>query len=135
VQAQHHGTSLRLTHDTGSHVVRGTGGALRRAIGALVDNALAHAAGGHVEVDLTHDGRHVVCSVRDDGVGLEPDEASRIFDRFARGSLGEGRRFGLGLALVRESVEAHGGSVEATGVPGQGATFTVRLPAWSPTKR
>jgi signal transduction histidine kinase len=107
---------------------------LRRAIGALVDNALAHAVGGHVEVELVRDGRHVVCMVRDDGVGLEPDEASRIFDRFARGSLGEGRRFGLGLALVHETVEAHGGTVDAEGSPGQGARFTVRLPAWAPAR-
>jgi signal transduction histidine kinase len=130
-QARERDSSLQLHRDDGSHVVRGTAGALRRTIAALIDNALAHAPGGHVEVDLRRDGDHVVCTVRDDGVGLEPGDASRLFERFARGSLGEGRRFGLGLALVRETVQAHGGTVAAAGAPGQGATFTVRLPAWS----
>jgi signal transduction histidine kinase len=119
------------TTPSGTYQVRGVPGALRRAVSALIDNAIGHvAAGGHVWVRMEHGPAEVVCSVRDDGVGFDPADAQRIFERFARGSHGEGRRFGLGLALVREAVEAHGGTVTAVGAPHQGATFTIRLPAF-----
>jgi signal transduction histidine kinase len=111
-------------------VVAGVQSALRRVVGALLDNAIGHTPpGGHVQVALRRDGGQVELVVRDDGVGLDPDDTERIFQRFTRGTTGEGRRFGLGLALVREVVESHGGTIEAAGRPGDGATFTVRLPA------
>jgi two-component system OmpR family sensor kinase len=130
-RARERDVSLTVTREPGQYLVRGVPGALRRAIAALIDNALGHVAtAGHVEVTLGLAPAAVVCSVRDDGVGFDPADGQRIFERFARGSHGEGRRFGLGLALVREAVEAHGGEVTAVGAPGRGATFTVRLPAW-----
>ena len=52
-----------------------------------------------------------------------------MFERFARGNHGDARRFGLGLALVREVIQAHHGTIVATAVPGHGATFTITLPA------
>jgi len=98
--------------------VTGTAPALRRVVNAVVDNAIGHTPpGGRIEMSLP-----------DDGVGLEPGAAARIFHRFARGSYGSGRRFGLGLALVREIVTAHRGSIAATANPAGGATFTIRLP-------
>ncbi|PRX59639.1 signal transduction histidine kinase [Nonomuraea fuscirosea] len=68
----------------------------------------------------------VLLTVRDDGAGLDPRDAERLFTRF------EGARFGLGLALVREVVDGHDGTITADGRPGGGATFTVRLPAHRP---
>ena len=67
--------------------------------------------------------------VADTGTGFDPAEAGRMFDRFHRGPGTGDRRFGLGLALVREVVTSHGGTIEATGRPGEGGTFTVCLPA------
>ena len=129
VQAEQGQVRLETATDGGSHSVRGVPSALRRAIAALVDNALGHVpTGGTVAVTLSRTPGEVVCSVRDNGIGLDPAQSERIFERFARGSHGEGRRFGLGLALVRETVEAHGGTVAATSA-GEGATFTIRLPA------
>jgi two-component system OmpR family sensor kinase len=113
-------------------VVRGREAALRRVVTALVDNALSHTpAGGHVTVELgSQDGpRRVSLIVRDDGTGFDPADAERIFARFARGGHGDHRRFGLGLALAREVVTGHGGTIEAWGRPGKGASFTIRLPA------
>jgi signal transduction histidine kinase len=133
IQATQAGISLRLetAAEPSAATVRGIPGALRRAVAALVDNALGHVPeGGSVVIALRRDPAGVVCSVRDDGVGLDPADSDRIFERFARGSLGKGRRFGLGLALVRETVEAHGGTVTAASEPGRGATFTMRFPAW-----
>ncbi|MBO2464749.1 ATP-binding protein [Actinomadura violacea] len=89
-------------------------------------------SGGRVAVVLARDGDRVELAVRDDGVGFDPADAERIFQRFTRGAQGRGRRFGLGLALVREVVESHGGTIDAVGRPGAGASFTVRLPAASP---
>ncbi|MBO0868591.1 MAG: sensor histidine kinase, partial [Micromonosporaceae bacterium] len=78
-------------------------------------------------------GPMVTCTVADDGAGFDPADEQLIFQRFARGgngTAGDGRRYGLGLALVQETVAAHRGTVTATGKPGQGATFTLHLPAW-----
>jgi two-component system OmpR family sensor kinase len=124
--------TLTLVRADGPCVVAGVQSALRRVVGALLDNAIGHTPpGGHVQVTLGHAGAQVELVVRDDGVGLDPADTERIFQRFTRGTTGEGRRFGLGLALVREVVESHGGTIEAAGRPGEGATFTVRLPAAS----
>jgi two-component system OmpR family sensor kinase len=112
-------------------LVRGRETALRRVLTALVDNALSHTpAGGHVAVELGRRPatRQVTVIVRDDGGGFDPADARRIFDRFARGH-DDHRRFGLGLALAREVVTGHGGTIEAHGAPGRGAVFTIRLPA------
>jgi signal transduction histidine kinase len=133
-QAVDRDVSLDLAAGPEPATVRGVPSALRRAIAALVDNALGHVrAGGTVAVSVRGEPDEVICEVRDDGVGFDPAESDRMFDRFARGGHGEGRRFGLGLALVRETVEAHGGTVTADSEPGHGATFTVSLPAWDET--
>ncbi|NES14780.1 cell wall metabolism sensor histidine kinase WalK [Micromonospora sp. PPF5-17B] len=109
--------------------VRGAPTALRRALTALVDNAVGHvSAGGHVTVTVDRRDGRVAAEVADDGVGLDPVEADRLFDRFAHGTSGAGRRFGLGLALVQHVARAHRGSVDVTGTPGGGATFTLLLP-------
>ena len=111
--------------------VRGVPAALRRALGSLVDNALGHVAdGGHIRVRAERIGALVRLTVADDGEGLDPAHVQDLLSRFARGSAsGEGRRFGLGLALVQEVVTAHRGRLELTGAPGRGATVTVELPA------
>ncbi|MDQ1614965.1 MAG: hypothetical protein QOJ60_904 [Actinomycetota bacterium] len=109
--------------------VLGATGPLRRVLDALIDNALTHGREqGHVDVQV-YGGAQVTARVVDDGPGIHPDVATRLFDRFAHSS-GDGsrRHFGLGLALVREIVEAHAGTISADATPGGGATFTVTLP-------
>ncbi|MFG1997730.1 sensor histidine kinase [Spirillospora sp. NPDC048911] len=109
----------------GDHIVRGAESALRRVVSALLDNALGHTGkGGHIKLTLAG-GPTVTLTVQDDGEGLDPRDAERLFTRFVGGPGG----FGLGLALVREVVDGHGGTITADGRPGAGATFTVRLPA------
>ncbi|HEV7172386.1 HAMP domain-containing sensor histidine kinase [Pedococcus sp.] len=123
-------------------VVSGAPTALRRALTALVDNAIAHSSsGGAVCIRLQADGAGpfaqgraagmIRVSVEDHGDGLDPTEATRLTQRFARGeptSAGGGRRFGLGLALVDEVVRAHQGRLEIAGAPGEGSSFTLHLP-------
>ncbi|MFI5606223.1 sensor histidine kinase [Amycolatopsis sp. NPDC051903] len=110
-------------------VVPGVPAALRRVLSALLDNALGHTPpGGSIEVTLANpDDRHVELRVADTGSGFPQNDAERLFERFSHGSSGEGRRFGLGLALVHEVVTGHGGTIAAAGVPGVGATFTLRF--------
>ncbi|MEV0826053.1 sensor histidine kinase [Nonomuraea rubra] len=119
------GVSIEVRCDgPGDPVVRGVESALRRVISALLDNALGHTGpGGHIRVTLTGEPGTVCLTVRDDGTGLDPGDAERLFTRF------EGTGFGLGLALVREVVDGHHGTITADGRPGGGAVFTVRLPA------
>ncbi|MFW6695668.1 sensor histidine kinase [Streptomyces sp. MAR4 CNX-425] len=107
--------------------VHGIESALRRAVGELLSNAISHTpAGGRIEVTLTRAAGTVGLSVTDTGAGFDPAEAERLFERFHRG--GAGGRYGLGLALLREVVTAHGGTVTAAGRPGRGARFTIELP-------
>jgi signal transduction histidine kinase len=114
-------------------VVGGAGSSLRRVLSSLVDNALSHTPdGGRVTIELAPaDHGFIEVRVRDDGAGFDPATAERMFQRFYRGDHGGARRFGLGLALVREVVSAHGGTVTAQSSPGRGACFVVRLPAWT----
>lgn len=102
----------------------------------LLDNAVKFSPnGGTVTVrawEQTHEGTRESCvSVSDEGIGIAPEHLDRIFERFYQADGGAGRRFGgmgIGLALVREIVEAHGGRVDVKSTPHKGSTFTVALP-------
>ncbi|MFF3504985.1 sensor histidine kinase [Streptomyces sp. NPDC003247] len=110
--------------------VDGIESALRRAVGELLSNAISHTPeGGRIEVVLAQVGAMVWLTVTDTGPGFDPTETERLFERFHRS--GGGGRYGLGLALLREVVTGHGGTVVAVGRPGQGARFTIRLPRWT----
>lgn len=103
--------------------------ALRRAVAALVDNALAHVEpGGTIIVQVAREGSAVVLRVRDDGAGFDPAVADELRQRFRRGgddATATGLRVGLGLALVEEVVRSHGGRLELDGRPGGGATVSL----------
>ncbi len=101
----------------------------REIVTNLVANALRHTpSGGRVEVDVRAVDDDAILTVRDTGEGIAQDDLPRVFDRYQRHADSGGS--GLGLAIVRDLAEAHGGSVtaESDGVPGNGATFRVRLP-------
>jgi signal transduction histidine kinase len=111
-------------------------------VGSLVSNLVSNAVkyspdGGPVTVRLTSDGRTLVLSVRDEGIGIEPEAIGSIFNRFTQADMSATRRFGgfgLGLFIVREIAGAHGGQVSVESTPGAGSTFTVMLPAKGPSK-
>jgi signal transduction histidine kinase len=95
----------------------------------MVTNALKYGQGKPVEVIVEVAGSSARLAVRDQGVGIAPDDQQRIFDRFERAS--STRSFGgigLGLWIVREIVRAHQGDVRVESVPGAGASFIVELP-------
>ena len=128
--------TLDVSTDGGAAVVIGDEHRLRQVLGNLVGNALAHTPAGTpvaVRVRDRHDDRSwVVLEVADEGPGLAPDEAERVFERFYRADPSRTRAqggSGLGLSIVASLAEAHGGSVELDTEPGNGATFRVVLPA------
>ena len=126
------GVRLKCTGAGGADVM-GSESALRRAFTALVDNALGHEQpGGSVAVAVRRDGEQVIIAVADDGTGIDPAVAARLFERFSRGSDAARRSHGIGLSLVREIVVAHGGDIRVASEPGRGSTFTVALPAAAP---
>jgi heavy metal sensor kinase len=116
--------------------VLGDAGALRRALGNLVDNAVKYTpAGGKVELSLLAGEGQARIVVRDTGIGIDPADAARIFDPFVRLDAARSRDAGgagLGLALVRAIVDAHGGAIAVESTPGAGSRFTVRLPLAPP---
>ncbi|MFI1920318.1 sensor histidine kinase [Nocardia sp. NPDC020380] len=134
VQADSRSITVETINETptGELTVDGVRPALRRAVFALVDNALNHEKpGGTVTVRLARSGDEVSVTVADTGTGLDPRDAERLFRRFAHGdghSAGT-RAHGIGLALVREIVDAHHGSITVAGAPGLGAIFTIHLPS------
>jgi signal transduction histidine kinase len=107
---------------------------LTQVLHNLLDNALRHTpAGGAIWLRAGCDDGEVWLAVQDSGEGISPEDLPRVFDRFYRADPARSRAAGgagLGLAIVRAIVEAHGGQVSAAsqGVPGQGSTFTLRLP-------
>lgn len=128
-RAQLRGVTIS-TRAVDSAVVTGAPVSLRRLIVALLDNALDHAT-SHVDIDVSVARDDVVLTVSDDGPGFADEK--RSFDRFASarptaGSAGHERHYGLGLALVAEVVDRHGGTVAAARGAGGGAQVTVRLP-------
>ena len=119
----------------GACVVAGDQDALARLLVNLLDNAVRHAA-SQVCVSVREDGGWALLTVTDDGPGIPPEDAERVFGRFARlddararageDSAGE-EGAGLGLAIVRSTAEAHGGSV-SLGDARPGLRAVVRLP-------
>jgi signal transduction histidine kinase/DNA-binding response OmpR family regulator len=97
----------------------------------LVSNAFKFTLAGRIEVELRKSGEQAVLTVRDTGVGIPADELPRVFERFHRVHVSRGRTqegSGIGLALVRELVKLHGGTVTVESTDGKGSVFTVSLP-------
>jgi two-component system, NtrC family, sensor histidine kinase KinB len=96
----------------------------------LVGNALAHTGkGGTVRLSAEPDGDGVRFAVADTGEGIPAEYLPRVFERFFRVPGSRRRSAGLGLAIAREIVSSHGGRIEVSSRPGEGATFTFTLPA------
>lgn len=113
-------------------VLLADGDLLRQLFYNLIDNAVRYnRQGGNIKVTLTRDETQALVTVADTGPGVAPEHQEKIFDRFyrvdaSRSSVVPGH--GLGLAICRAAVKAHGGSLTLRSFPGKGSEFTVFLP-------
>lgn len=112
--------------------VAGDEGTLAEAVTNVLHNAVKYShPGGKVGVQARADDGQVLIAVTDAGVGISAEALPYIFGDFYRGQTGVGGESGagLGLAVTRRIVEAHGGTITAASVPGKGSTFVIALPA------
>lgn len=127
--SQHHFT-FEVEQDGSSPVVMADPAALEQVLANLLDNAAKYSDKVKAITVRVHSSRsHAMVDITDRGIGIDPADQTRIFDRFYRTSSTRQRPgFGLGLSLVRELLQAHRGRVELTSALGQGSTFRIVLP-------
>lgn len=95
----------------------------------LISNALRYVEeGGHIRLSAGKNGTEVHIAVQDDGIGIPQEFQARIFQKFVRVNREESGRTGLGLAICKEIVRAHGGTIRVESNPGRGSTFIFTLP-------
>jgi two-component system phosphate regulon sensor histidine kinase PhoR len=111
--------------------IEGDAEAMRELVDNLVSNAIKYTpSGGRVNVRLFAENGHAVLEVADTGIGIPPEEQTRVFERFYRVDKARSRALGgtgLGLSIVKHVALAHGGSVSLRSAPGRGSTFRVQL--------
>jgi len=128
---------LETAIDVRDATVLGVEAELSRLLINLLSNALQHSpTGGTVRVSLERCGREIQVSVQDNGPGIPMEEQGRIFERFHRLDVSRSRQqggTGLGLPIAQAIARRHGGGIHVESTPGQGARFSLRLPAARPT--
>jgi signal transduction histidine kinase len=130
LQARDKGVELTTRMPEGRLTIAGDETKLTWALSNLVANAVRYTpSGGRIAIDVVPETGAVLLSVADTGPGIPPDQRERIFERFAQsadgGDLGAA---GLGLAIVRDIVQAHGGRIQLESEMGRGSRFTLELP-------
>ncbi len=124
------GVAVRLTANGGPRTLLGHYDPLRRAFANLLRNACEAMKGqGAIDVTVTGDGRGIAVTIADHGPGIPPDLRQRVFEPYFT-TKADGT--GLGLALVRQTLEAHRGTIALATTPGGGATFAIVFPPPSP---
>jgi two-component system, OmpR family, sensor kinase len=124
------GVAVELDVPSDGSLVLGDEGALRQVVNNVLTNAAKY-GGGRVRVEVRSSDDLVTMTVEDDGVGFPPDEAEQLFDLFYRApsTARSASGTGIGLFVVRSLVRAMRGDVVAESLPGQGARFSITLPA------
>jgi len=131
-QAEEEGVELRAEPPERSDRVRGDIGLLERALFNLIDNAIQYTPeGGHVRVEVTHEGDRMSVGVHDTGPGIPEDDLPHIFERSYRVNKSRDRDeggAGLGLAIARTILELHGATLEVESTVGEGTVFWFTIP-------
>ena len=124
--------ALRFTHSETSLVVVGDAARLEQLLYNLLGNAAKYSpAGGKIELAISQQDSAACVAVTDQGIGISPADLDRLFERFYRAhgqAAHEIRGLGIGLYVVREIVQAHGGTISVQSREGEGSAFTVCLP-------
>ncbi|MCH7558045.1 MAG: hypothetical protein IIB56_11380 [Planctomycetes bacterium] len=131
-QVRHEGFTVQAEIDKPLPSIQVDRAAITQAITNLIDNAIKYSAGAKkVFVRGFTENQYLIIAVQDFGLGIEPEEIDKVFERFYRGGDELTRTVkgsGLGLTLVKQIVQAHHGSVHVESEPGRGSTFSIRLP-------
>lgn len=131
-QVRHEGFTVQAEIDTPLPSIQVDRAAITQAITNLIDNAIKYSAGAKkIYVRGFTENQYLVIAVQDFGVGIEPEEIDKVFERFYRGGDELTRTVkgsGLGLTLVKQIVQAHHGGVHVESEPGRGSTFSIKLP-------
>ncbi|AWI55517.1 hypothetical protein DEH84_18200 (plasmid) [Aquabacterium olei] len=132
LQARKKGLALSLDFDpTIPSVLMGDAHRLKQVLVNLLGNAVKFTEQGRVILRARQDGGWLTLSVRDTGIGIASDRLEQIFDPFTQADASMSRRYGgtgLGTTISRQLVELMGGEITAESTPGEGSTFTVRIP-------
>jgi len=123
--------STRLDVPTEPVVVRTDRAKVCKILKALLSNALKFTRDGEILLEMEVQGKEVLLHVRDEGIGISEEDQEKIFDSFwqaEQSNVREAEGMGLGLAICRRLARLLGGEVEVESEPGQGSTFTLRLP-------
>jgi len=126
------GLELTSASDSEPVTVEADPDRLQQVLLILLDNAIKHTPpGGKVTLAARRQGGEALIEVKDTGEGISPEHLPRLFDRFYRADRARSRSggVGLGLAIAKSLVEAHGGQLSVTSVLGSGVTVTIRLPS------
>ena len=136
-QAYIHDAGLNLEFEYDPHVyVFGDADLLRQATANLISNAVRYTPeGGTITIMARKGDLMGQIVVKDTGIGLTPEEAKLVFQRFWRADSGRARGLGIGLSVVKEIVEQHNGWVRVEGRPNEGACFTIYIPLYSENSR
>jgi two-component system sensor histidine kinase BaeS len=132
MQAEQQGVALEVEADHDLPSIDVDTDRMAQVLNNLVTNALRHTTQGRVVLSARRDGQHVQLKVADTGAGIAPPDLPFVFDRFYRADPSRQRidddSSGLGLAISKAIVEAHGGAITVASALGQGTTFTITLP-------
>ena len=130
VKAKEAGINIVLENEEELPIIEADAHRLRRVFANLLDNALKFSKDeGAITISTHETDEDIIVKVRDEGIGIDPDDLPYIFESFNRGKSAETKEgFGLGLATVKAIVEAHGGRVRVKSELGKGSVFEVILP-------
>jgi len=125
--AQEAGGRITAHFPTGTTVVTADRDRVLQVLGNLIGNALKHARGTPIDISVSRRDREAVIAVRDGGPGISDTELPHVFDRYWHGRTKKGGA-GLGLAIAKGIVDAHGGTIGVVSKTGEGAEFSFTLP-------
>jgi CheY-like chemotaxis protein len=131
IDAGRHELIVDLPHE--SMMIRGDSVRLTQAFSNVINNAAMYTpAGGHIWITARHDDKSAYVAIRDDGIGVAPNQLSSIFEMFAQVNRTDRRTqggLGIGLTLARSLIQIHGGAIRAqSDGAGRGSTFEIELP-------